>query len=847
MKTVAHFVETFVPENYNLFLDINRAEKTFTGNVAINGEALDNTISLHQKDLTIKSILLDNAALPFHMDDENEAVHIDLPITGTMTLLVEFAGQITDNMSGIYPSYYTVDGVKKEVISTQFESHFARQAFPCIDEPEAKATFDFSVKFDQVDGEIALSNMPENNRELREETGIWTFETTPRMSSYLLAFGLGDLQGKTAQTKNGTEVGVFATRAHAPESLDFALDIATRVIDFYEDYFQVKYPIAQCYHLALPDFSSGAMENWGLVTYREIYLLVDENSSLSSRQQVALVIAHEVAHQWFGNLVTMKWWDDLWLNESFANMMEYVSVDTINPELNIFEDFQTGGVPAALKRDATDGVQSVHVAVNHPDEINTLFDPAIVYAKGSRLMHMLRRWLGDEAFAAGLKIYFEKHQYGNTVGRDLWLALAETSGRDVASFMDSWLEQPGYPLVTAKVIDDQLVLSQKQFFIGEHEDKNRLWTVPLNASWTGLPDVLDQAEIIIPNFSQLQADNEGPLLLNTQNTAHYLTDYQGTLLTDILENWTSLDNTTKLQVLQERRLLAESGQISYADLVELLPNLTEETSNLVTLGISDILSALKRFIEEGSQTEEDFKSIIRWLFQANYDRLGFEKRAGEADEDELVRQTSLAYLLEAGHEAASEQAQAIFQDYADRIDSLPAAIRGLVLTNQVRVAESDTLVDQFIAAYRMTNDSNFRRQLAQALTKTKSSQTLDKLLKGFKDKDFVKPQDLSMWYSLLLGQAFAQETTWTWARENWDWIKSSLGGDMSFDKFVIIPAAIFKTPERLTEYKAFFEPLLEDMALSRNISMGIKDIAARVELIERERSAIAQAIEAIRP
>ncbi|EHI69752.1 peptidase family M1 [Streptococcus ictaluri 707-05] len=396
MKTVEHFIEKFVPENYNIFLDINRDNKTFTGNVAINGEALDNHISFHQKDLTISSILLDNENVNFQVDNDHEAVRVELPETGMMTLVIEFSGNITDNMTGIYPSYYTENGQKKEVISTQFESHFAREAFPCIDEPQAKATFDLSLKFDQMTDEIALSNMPEINVDLRKETGLWSFDTTPRMSSYLLAFALGDLHGKTVTSKNGTLVGVYATKAHPKTSLDFSLDIAVRVIDFYEDYFGVKYPIPQSLNIALPDFSSGAMENWGLITYREIYLLVDENSTAISRQQVALVVAHEIAHQWFGNLVTMKWWDDLWLNESFANMMEYVAIDAIEPSWNIFEDFQTGGAPLALKRDATDDVQSVHVAVNHPDEINTLFDPAIVYAKGRRLMHMLRRWIGDK-------------------------------------------------------------------------------------------------------------------------------------------------------------------------------------------------------------------------------------------------------------------------------------------------------------------------------------------------------------------------------------------------------------------------------------------------------------------
>ena len=644
--SVARFIESFIPENYNLFLDINRSEKTFSGNVAITGEALDNHISLHQKDLTIHSVLLDNESLNFQMDDANEAFHIELPETGVLTLVFEFSGRITDNMTGIYPSYYTHNGEKKEIISTQFESHFAREAFPSIDEPEAKATFDFSLKFDAEEGDIALSNMPEINSHLREETGVWTFETTPRMSTYLLAFGFGALQGKTAKTQNGTEVGVFATVAQAANSVDFALDIAVRVIDFYEDYLQVKYPIPLSYHLALPDFSAGAMENWGLVTYREVYLLVDENSSAVSRQQVALVVAHELAHQWFGNLVTMKWWDDLWLNESFANMMEYVSVDAIEPSWNIFEDFQTTGVPHALQRDATDGVQSVHMEVNHPDEINTLFDSAIVYAKGSRLMHMLRRWLDDEAFAKGLKAYFEKHQYNNTVGRDLWNALSDASGKDVSSFMDTWLEQPGYPVVNAEVVDDTLILSQKQFFIGEHEDKGRLWEIPLNSNWKGLPDTLSEGRIEIPNYSQLAAQNEGALRLNTANTAHYITEYQGQLLDNILDEFATLDAVSKLQILQERRLLAESGRISYASLITLLDLVEKEESFLIAQAKSQILSGLKRFIDEDTEAEVHYNALVRRQFQNDFERLGFEAKEGESDEDEMVRQTMLGYLIQ---------------------------------------------------------------------------------------------------------------------------------------------------------------------------------------------------------
>lgn len=843
MKTVEHFIEKFVPENYNIFLDINRTEKSFSGNVAITGEALDNVISFHQKDLTIATVLLDNQNLDFKVDNQQESLSIDLPETGTITLVIEFSGKITDNMTGIYPSYYTVDGMKKEVISTQFESHFAREAFPCVDEPEAKATFDLSIKFDQAADEIVLSNMPEVDAERRKETGLWTFDTTPRMSSYLLAFALGDLQGKTASSKNGTEVGVFSTKAHNPKTLDFALDIAVRVIDFYEDYFGVRYPIPLSYHVALPDFSAGAMENWGLVTYREVYLLVDENSTVKSRQNVALVVAHELAHQWFGNLVTMKWWDDLWLNESFANMMEYVSIDAIEPSWNIFEDFQTTGVPLALQRDATDGVQSVHVAVNHPDEINTLFDPAIVYAKGSRLMHMLRRWLGDDDFRAGLKIYFEKHQYSNTIGHDLWDALSEASGKDVAAFMDAWLEQPGYPVVTAEVVDDTLVLSQKQFFIGEGQDQNRIWPIPLNTNWTGLPETLTEERLAIPNFSQLAAQNEGALRLNTANTAHYITNYKGQLLKAVLNQLTELDTTSKLQVVQERRLLAESGEISYAELIPLLTKLTDETSYLVSEAIAQVVDGLDMFMDEGSEAQAEFKALVNRLMQKNYDRLGFESQVGESDEDEMVRQKAISLMLYADNADAVAKAEEIFDAHKENIESIPASIRLSVLANQVKHAETEELVSLYLDCYVKTNDGNFRRQLAAALSNTKEKATVERILGELKNKDVVKPQDLAMsWYRPFLNEDFSQGAFWNWACENWDWITSALGGDMSFDKFVIYPANTFKTPERLEEYKAFFEPQLDDMAISRNITMGIKEISARINLINTSKAAVESAL-----
>lgn len=259
-EQITHFYDKFQPSHYSIYLDINRESKQFSGTSTITGEAKTQSISIHQKFLNIESVTADGSDVSFTTDDDNEAISIDLPKTGEVTLAIKFNAKLTDTMMGIYPSYYEVDGVKKQIIGTQFETTAARQAFPCVDEPEAKATFDLAIKFDEHDGETIISNMPE----IKTENGVHYFDTTLRMSTYLIAFGFGELQSKQTTTKSGVKVGVFATKAHKADELDFALDIAKRSIEFYEDFYQTPYPLPHSWQLALPDFSAGAMENWGL-------------------------------------------------------------------------------------------------------------------------------------------------------------------------------------------------------------------------------------------------------------------------------------------------------------------------------------------------------------------------------------------------------------------------------------------------------------------------------------------------------------------------------------------------------------------------------------------------------
>ena len=269
----------------------------------------------------------------------------------------------------------------------------------------------------------------------------WSFEKTPKMSTYLLAFVIGKFNAMEGETKSGIKVRTLAPLDQDKVLLEFPNQVAIRALEFYEELFGVAYPLAKLDQVAIPDFEAGAMENWGLVTYRSSQLLCAEKSALASRKAVSLTVTHELSHQWFGNLVTMEWWNDLWLNESFATIMEYLCTDALFPEYQVWTDFFTGDCYAALRRDAVRGVQAVQEEVNDPAEIATLFDACIVYAKGARLMLMLMREMGETGFFKGVRQYFKDNAYKNTAAADLWRALNPYAEFDVSEFMTAWLSR----------------------------------------------------------------------------------------------------------------------------------------------------------------------------------------------------------------------------------------------------------------------------------------------------------------------------------------------------------------------------------------------------------------------
>lgn len=839
MADSTRFYEKFQPVHYDIYLDIDRAAKHFKGITTIKGNAVDTKIALHQKFLNVASVQADGQDVPFSFSDHQEAIQLELPHSGDVELKVVYDAKLTDTMMGIYPSYYTVAGQKKQLIGTQFETTAARQAFPGIDEPEAKATFSLAIKYDEQPGETIIANMPEDH----VENGVHYFQETVKMSTYLVAFAFGELQSKFAKTKSGVEIGVFSTKAHQPKELDFSLDIAKRAIEFYEDFYQTPYPLPQSYQLALPDFSAGAMENWGLVTYREAYMLLDpDNTTLNQKRLIATVITHELAHQWFGDLVTMKWWDDLWLNESFANMMEYVAVDALEPEWNVWEMFQTSEVPMALQRDATDGVQSVHVVVDDPAEIDTLFDGAIVYAKGARMLVMVRALLGDDAMRRGLKNYFAAHQYGNATGADLWQALGEASGMNVGQIMESWLEHPGYPVVEVKVEDGKLMLSQQQFFIGDGEEKSRLWQIPLNANYNQAPAIFSEQSLVLGDYAQLRKQNGRPFRVNVGDNSHVIVKYDETLLNDILDHLDELGAIDQLQLLQDLRLLAEGRQISYAQIVPLLSRFKDSRSGIVNEMLYHVANSLKNFVQPAAKTERQLQQLFDQLSVKQVQRLGWLSQKDESNDDQLTRPIVLSAALYAQNRDTIKQAQALFDQYQDHLADLPADVRGLVLANEVKNYGSQELFDTLLADYQKTADAGFKQDICAALTKTQDDQLIAQLIDRFEDADTIKPQDLRAWFRGVLANDHGQQAAWDWIQQEWSWLEKTVGGDMEFPTYITVISRIFKTSQRLAEFKRFFTPKENDPMLKREIQMDEKVIASRVELIESEQAAVNAAI-----
>lgn len=838
-KDVKRLFAEFQPTHYVLDLVPNRENKKFAGSVIIVGQKKhrpNQRLTFHASGIKVtaahitkhdkkgdQEITVDR--INHHAKYDEVRLHAaQMLYPGQYTVRLEFKGKITPTMNGLYPSEFELGGKKLQLMSTQFESHHAREVFPCIDEPEAKATFDLTLTTPA--DETVLANTPVKSAKTTGKLVRTTFETTPKMSTYLLAFVYGDLSYKEAKTKDGVLVRTYATPANVGFT-NFALDIAVKCLEFYNDYFGTDYPLPKCDLVAIPDFAAGAMENWGCITFREQAMLVDpENSALAHKQWVAMVVAHELAHQWFGNLVTMRWWTDLWLNEGFASWIEFLAIDHIFPEWKMWTQFAVDEQQRAFKLDALEHTHPIEVPVHHPDEIRTIFD-TISYSKGASAIHMLHEYLGAADFRRGLEHYLQRHAYANTDTIDLWTSLEEISGQPVKEFMHAWTSLPGFPLVQANVDDGELTLKQERFYVNPestHKAASR-WPVPLLSGNDKLPELLTEHK------AEYKIGDSHEFKLNRGQSGFYRTTYNASHLKRLGEliKKGHLKPTDRLGILSDLFEAAKAGKADTVTALSFLEVFEDESDNavwdVITTGLLNTRSVM-----HDEELRELMKPYIRKLIAKQLERLGWEAKKGESHFDQLLRPTILGLAAGADEPSVVKECLRRFDSMKTPKDIYPD-LRGVAYNTAVRHGDAKTF-DKLFKIHEDSTLSEERTTIAAALTGFKQKELVDRALKLINSPS-VRLQDVGYWVVYSFMNRHARDATWKWMTKHWKWLEDNLGNDMSFSRFPMYAATSHSDREFLDDFRDFFLPR-KSPALERAINQGIEVITWHSAWRERD-------------
>ena len=662
------------------------------------------------------------------------------------------------------------------------------------------------------------------------------------MSTYLLAFAVGDLRCVEGHSDSGTQMRVWATAGNE-ERGRFALDVSLRLLDYFDEYFGIPYPLPKLDHLAIPDFAAGAMENWGCITYREPALLVDEeSSSAGTRQLVAEIVAHEMAHMWFGDLVTMAWWNDLWLNESFASWMGDKAVDALFPEWEKWDQFLVDETARALQLDGLRSSHPIEQAVDDPAEIGQLFD-AISYSKGASVIRMLEAHLGESTFRNGVNRYMHRHRYENAITADLWCALAEESGQPVGDIMDGWTRQTGYPYLSIEIggkgREAQVSAMQRRFtyetIMGESDDET-LWPVPVSvATASGISDpslMMDRATDL--NVPATQGDW---LKVNPGHTGFYRVKYppnELAVLAGAAETG-SLPAADRIGLADDTFALCMAGLIPATEYLDVVGRYSGEESQPVWSTVTSHLSALNSLLE-GEGCHEGYRSWARDLLRPVCGRVGWIPRPTDGHLAALLRGNVLLAAGRAGDTGALTQARSLFERCSQDPSSVPADLRRVIYVLTAVTGDRDTY-DAMWAMHSGAELQEEKVRLLTALTQFSdpelASETLARSL-----SDRVRSHEAIGVIVRTGATAMGRDLAWQFMRENWAEIDRRYGEGGFGLMYLVEVTAGFTTPDRLEEVNGFFvnHPT---PAAERTIRQCIEKIRLNIAWLDRNRAGLA--------
>ncbi len=667
---------TATPTRYDVRLRPALDAATFAGEVTVQVDlaAPVDRLVLNAAELTINWCRIDDVDAAWSLDAETERLFVTPaePLgTSRVKLAIGFDGELNDLLRGFYRSTYTDDdGVEQVIATTQMESTDCRRAFPCWDEPEFKAVF--GVVLDVEDGLTAISNGPEVERTTADGRTVIRFADTMVMSTYLVAFVVGRLEATEPVDVNGVPMRIV----HVPGKghlTDFGLEVGAFCLDWFEEFYGIAYPGDKVDLVALPDFAAGAMENLGCITFRENLLLVDVATSTQNEQQLVVdVVAHELAHMWFGDLVTMRWWNGIWLNEAFATFMEVAACDALRPE---WERWTSFGLErsVAFDTDSLDSTRPVEYEVRSPADCEGMFD-VLTYQKGGALLRMLEQYLGEPRFREGVRHYLRTHSYANTETNDLWDAIEATSGEPVRRIMDSWIWQEGYPLLSVSTGDDgapTVEITQQRFRFGEPRPDDPTWVIPLHVrigaeESTMLIDSGDKP-VSIP-----LGDTEAPVILNAGGHGFFRVAYDQELRSRLTgDALTSLETLERFNLVDDAWAATVSGRLSAGEMMTFLEGFVDEREHAVWHAIVIALRGLGRLIDaDAADAEATFQRTVRALVAPALDELG-EPRPGERDLTGKLRGLLVSTL---GILGADAETQRRCRDLYEKSAADPASI-----------------------------------------------------------------------------------------------------------------------------------------------------------------------------
>ncbi|XP_050562660.1 aminopeptidase N isoform X2 [Spodoptera frugiperda] len=856
------------PERYflNITPYIYEGNFTFDGEVTIHLAVVEET-----KELTFHGVELTIHEIKIHEKDDDHLIYIvrqleDVPrnfhiltlgssleVGKQYILSIKYTGILNDNLHGFYRSSYEEKGVKKWIAVTQFQAMDARRAFPCWDEPALKARFTISIA--RPNNMTSLSNMNIVRQSPHESLPDYTWdhyaESLP-MSTYLVAFTVTDFKNMT-----NNKFSVWA-RSEAVQSAAFALEIGPKILKYLEEYYKIKFPLPKIDMIALPDFKNGAMENWGLLTFREISMLYEEGVSASTdRVHVATVVAHEIAHQWFGNLVTPTWWRDLWLNEGFATYVEYVAVNAVEKSWNITELCVLDIVHNVFQLDALNSSHQLSVEVSASEEADAIFDK-ISYGKGSALLRMLNHVLKSDVFNAGVTNYLNSKMYGNAEQRDLWSALTSAARKtgdfdaDVAVVMDSWTLQTGFPVltVTRNYENGSLFFKQERFVLINdtfEAQKSPIWWIPVSYTTASEKDFeTTQPKLWLKGEKSLTVHNitmkpEDWFIANVQQTGFYRVNYD-------LQNWKLLIKILKdparfqeihiinrAQLVDDAMNLALTGRLDYRTALDVTSYLAHERSYVPWKAGLSALGYIDTMLSKGAHYLEYGHYVLRLLNDA-VKEVGWEVSPNESVITSQYRVDLLASACHFEHPDCLENAVRMYTNWMlapnpDSNNEIHVDLRGIVYCVGVRaggVREWTFAWDRF----KVATAPSERHRLLSVLGCTRSPSLLHRYLEmSLRNDSGIRKQDIVRVFSAVAGTGIGQPIAFNYIRANWQRLRSFVGSLSTINLIVKLVTRRLNQAHEYEELKRFVMESCSD--LGRPVQQVLETISSNVQWRDR--------------